>query len=475
MRPLGRGGIGVVSDWPQWRAGASRHPRRHSGLIVAACLAACLAAPTAPLSSQPAAPTAPVVVELHIDAEIAPVMAEFVLRGLREAAAAGAGLALIDIDTPGGLSDSMRSIIQGILESPVPVAVYVAPAGARAASAGFFILEAADVAAMAPGTHAGAASPLPSIGGVPVSVDETLSKKILNDATAYMRSLAGRRGRNVTLAESAVTDGKAFTDAEALSGHLIDLVVPSRDDLLARLDGRTVARIDSAPVVLSLRQPRIVAVEMTARERFLSQFVQPNVFFVLLILGVLGLYAEFTHPGMILPGVVGGIALLLALYAMQLLPVSLTGLGLILLGMAMFILEAKVASHGVLGLGGAVAMLLGAVFLIRSPLTNAGVSLTVALGATIPAAAIAILLMRLVLRSRSWAPAVGNESLVGTSGEMVEAGGANGAAGLARVHGELWRVASSIALRRGDRVRVIAVNGLVLQVEPERAASGPPA
>ena len=416
------------------------------------------------------------VIELRVGDEIEPIMAEYINGGIDEAARSKASLLLITMDTPGGLGTSMREIIQHIIDSPVPVAVYVAPAGSRGASAGFFILLAADVAAMAPGTHTGAASPLLAIGGVPLNVDESLRRKILNDATAYLRSFAGKRGRNVSLAESAVTEGKAFTEKEALDGKLVDLIAKSPEELLAQLDGRSINRFDGGAVRLELRNAQRTALEMSARQKFLSRIVQPDVFFILLIVGVLGLYAEFTHPGMVAPGVIGGISLLLALYAMHILPVNFAGLLLIVLALALFILEAKFTSHGVLGIGGVVAMLLGALMLIRSPLTAAGVSLGVALGVTLPFAVLTIVLMRLVLRSRGWKQATGVEQLVGAQGEVTEALEAAGPDGTGRgmvlVHGELWRAIARESIGKGVRVRVVRVDGLTLHVEPAERRPG---
>jgi membrane-bound serine protease (ClpP class) len=351
----------------------------------------------------------------------------------------------------------------------VPVAVYVTPAGARGASAGFFILLSADIAAMAPGTHTGAASPIMAVGGYPVSMNDTLTRKILNDATAFLRSYAGHRGRNVALAETAVTDAKAFTEQEALDGHLIDLVSPSVDALLASLDGRSVTRFDGRSTRLALANAVVTPIDMTTRQRFLSRIVQPDVFFVLLLVGVLGLYVEVTHPGLILPGVAGAVSLVLALFAMHLLPVSLTGLLLVGLALVLFALEAYVTSHGILAIGGVIAMLIGALMLIRSPLTGAGVGLGVALGATLPFAAIVIMLMRLVLRSRRWAPQTGVEQLVQEIGEVTEPVAA-GSAGLVFVRGELWRAVAPRPIDKGARVRIVRVDGLTLHVEP----IGPP-
>jgi membrane-bound serine protease (ClpP class) len=406
--------------------------------------------------------------ELRIGDEIEPVMAEYVDLGIEEAARRHASLILITMDTPGGLSTSMEDIIQHILDSPVPVAVFVSPVGSRGASAGFFVLMSADIAAMAPGTHTGAASPLLALGGIPLQVDETLKKKILNDATAFLRSYTAKRGRNVELAESAVVDGKAWTETEALEGKLIDLIANSPEDLLSKLDGRTIQRFDGSTVQLALRNPERIALSMSFRQRFLSRIVQPDAFFILLIAGVLGLYTEFTHPGMVAPGVIGGIALVLALYAMHILPVAPAGIVLILLALGLFILEAKYTSHGVLAIGGIVAMLLGALMLVRSPLTHAGVSLGVAFGVTLPFALLTILLMRLVLRSRSWKPKTGLEQLVGSPGEVTEPlvrqRDGEMFQGMVRLHGELWRAVAREEIPAGAPVRVTRVEGLTLHV-----------
>src|SRR5229473_1388902 len=245
------------------------------------------------------------VIELRIGDEIEPVMAEYVDSGIEEAARRHASLVLISMDTPGGLSTSMEDIIQHILDSPVPVVVYVSPTGARGASAGFFILLSADVAAMAPATHTGAASPVFMIGGYTVNIDETMRRKVMEDAKAFLRSYTEKRGRNPALAETAVSEAKAFTEKEALDGKLIDLLADSPEDLLTKLNGRTIKRFDGKAVTLELANPVRAAYEMSARQKFLSRIVQPDVFFILLILGVLGLYTEFTHPGMIAPGVIG--------------------------------------------------------------------------------------------------------------------------------------------------------------------------
>jgi len=463
------------------KLGASVQP---PALLAAALLAAVFlgaGAQARPQQGAVAAGPAAKVIELRIGDEVEPIMAEYIDGGIEQAAREHASLVLITMDTPGGLETSMQEIISHILSSPVPVVVFVSPTGSRGASAGFFILLSADIAAMAPGTHAGAASPLLAVGGYPITVDPTLEKKIMNDATAFLRSYAEKRGRNPALAETAVTDGKAFTDDEALKGKLIDLIAKSPEDLLAQLDGRTLTRFDGSMTKLDLRNPELLSVDMSARERFLARIVQPDMFFILLIAGVLGLYAEFTHPGMVLPGVVGGIAMILALFAMHILPVNFAGLLLILAALALFILEAKYTSHGVLAVGGIVAMLLGALMLIRSPLTGAGVSLGVALGVTLPFAALTVLLMRLVLRTRSWKQTTGREQLTGAAAEVTEAieaistpAGESAFAGMVRMHGELWRAVASQAIPAGARVRVVRVTGLTVQVAPAEEAAPRP-
>src|ERR1700734_337098 len=452
---------------------AGMAPRSFRFLILLVCVAAGLflgfnrgvVAQTSSASSSVATSR---IVELHIDGEIEPILAQYLVRGINEANDQHASLILITMNTPGGLDTSMRSVIQAILRSSVPVVTYVYPTGSRAASAGFFILLSADIAAMSPGPEKGAASPLIELGGQPVQIDDTLRKKIVNDATAYLRAYTSKRGRNSDLAATAVTDAKAFSDKEALDGKLIDIVSASREDLLAKLDGRTVTRFDGTTVQLALPHPVITAVDMTSREKFLSRIVQPDAFFILLIIGILGLYAEFTHPGVFAPGVMGVIALVLALFAMHMLPINFAGLLLIVVALVLFVLEAKYPTHGVLGVGGVVAMVLGALFLIDSPLTGMGVSLGAALGVAIPCAVIVVILMRLVLRSRTWKQSTGKEELIGEVGEMTEAVETPGGMGMVFVHGELWRAAArgGEEIPKGSRVRVKKVAGLTLEVEP---------
>jgi membrane-bound serine protease (ClpP class) len=438
-------------------------------ILAMACAHATLAVPFCAHTLAPSSNSAASkVVGLQIDGDIEPVLAGYIVRGISEANQRQASLILITINTRGGLDVSMREIIHAILTSRVPVVTYVSPTGGRAASAGFFILLSADVAAMSPGTETGAASPVFIFAGQAVQIDETERKKVMNDATAYLRSYVEKRGRNVSLAETAVTEAKAFSDKEALESKLIDLVASSTNDLLSQLDGRKITRLDGTSETLSLPRPSMESIDMTTRERFLSRIVQPDAFFILLILGVLGIYIEFNHPGVFAPGVFGAICLLLALYAMHLLPVSLAGLLLIACALVLFVLEAKFPTHGVLGVGGVISMVLGALFLIHSPITGMGVSLPVALGVAIPIAVIIIVAMRLVMRSFQWKAATGKEELIGEVGEVVEVPGASGGAAMVFVHGELWRALPphERTLAKGERVRVKKVSGLTLEIEP---------
>ena len=428
-----------------------------------------------PANAQDAAPVvtagAARVIELRIDDIILPLTAEFVADAFDEAEKQKASLILITMNTPGGLDTSMRDIIQRILKSPIPVAVYVSPAGSRAASAGFYILLSADIAAMSPGTNTGAASPIMVFGGQPVSIDETLKKKIINDAAAYIRSIAEKRGRNPEDAVKAVTEGLAWTENEALKRKMIDLVAESPEDLLAKLNGREVKRFDGHTVTLALANPVRVPWQMSRRQQFLAVISRPDVLFILFIFAVLGIYIEFSHPGLVLPGAVGGVSLILFLVAMQTLPVNALGILLILLGIVLFVLEAKFTSYGLLGIGGVVSILIGAMILIESPMTGFGVSRVVALGVTVPLAVIAIFLMRLVLKSFEWKPSMGNEQLVGETCEVTEAihpAGSpyEGSGGMVFLQGELWRASSDREIAKGTQVRVKKVDGLTVHVEP---------
>lgn len=447
--------------------GSVRGIRWCGGLALGFCLLIVVAPVLLPVGADSASekPSTPLVLELKLDGVVAPILANYIDEGLADAANRHAALVLITMDTPGGLSDSMTDIIHHILESPVPVAVYVSPAGARGASAGFLILLSADIAAMAPGTRAGAATPILMNGWFSMPMDEVLRKKINNDATAFLRSFVEKRERNPKLAETAITEARAFTEKEALDGKMIDLVVGSKEELLREINGREITRFSGAKSKLALDNFALVQFHLSARQQFLTRIVQPDALFLLLIIGTLGLYTEFTHPGMVAPGVIGGIAMLLALYAMELLPVNFAGILLMVFALVLFILEAKLTSHGVLLAGGIVAMLLGAVFLIRSPLTSGGVSVGVALATTLPFASLTVFLMRLVLKSRKWKTATGKEELIGEVGVVTAAIPLNGE-GMVRTHGELWRATSGEAITAGATVRVLRVEGLKLNVEP---------
>ena len=402
------------------------------------------------------------VVEIRLNDVIHSVSAEYVITGLDHAEKTNADAVLIWIDTPGGLSDSMRQIVDHITASRVPVIVYVAPTGAHAASAGFFILLSADVAVMAPGTTTGAAAPVLGLQEMP----ETLKKKVTNDAAAYLRSYVTKRGRNVAVAELAVTEAKAFTDQEALKEGLIDAVAESREQVLAQFDGGEIKRFDGRTEKLTLAGARLEPWEMTQRQEFLSRLLDPNIAFLLLVFGILGLSIEINHPGMILPGVAGGICIVLALFSLHLLPVNYVAVLLILLGFALFILEAKFVSHGILAAGGVVAMVLGAMFLIESPpIPELRVRWEVALSVALPLAVITVIILRYAWKSFRWRVSSGREGLIGQVGEVRQEI-SNGHKGMVFVAGELWEATSPRSIRVGERVRVVAIQGLLLEVEP---------
>lgn len=439
-----------------------RRSLRYNSFVVCALLKRCLwrllfcALLLSPLS----AAAAPTVVELKLAEIVHPVSADYVVRGLDYARQVNAQAVLIVLNTPGGLETSMRRMVDHIIHSPVPVIVYVSPSGARAASAGFFILLAADVAAMAPGTNAGAAAPV-LLGGP--QMEETLKKKVTQDAAAYLRSFAAKRGRNVELAEKAVTEAKSFTDNEALAGKLIDLVADSPEALLDKLDGRDLSRFDGRRQKLELKQARLEPLGMTRRERFLTRILDPNIAFLLLVFGALGLYLEFSHPGLILPGVAGGILLIVALFALHLLPVNYAGVLLILLALVLFALEAKFTSHGILAAGGVAAMVLGALMLVEAPIPEMRMKWEVILPVTLAFAAITIFLLRLALQSARLKMATGAEEMLGATGTALTDLAPDGQVS---VRGEYWRARAPAKVAAGSRVRVTAVDGLTLTVEP---------
>jgi membrane-bound serine protease (ClpP class) len=402
----------------------------------------------------------PRVVVLTLDEMIHQVSAEYIIRGIKFANQTQADAVLIEMDTPGGLNNSMRAIIQAIFDSRVPVITYVAPSGASAASAGFFILLAGDVAAMAPGTTSGAAHPV-VIGGV--QIGKTMEEKIENDAAAYIRSIADKRGRNAKLAEEGVRQSRSFTEKEALDDHLIDAVASTPQDLLAQLDGRTVKRVNDTSVTLHLAGAVLDPHMMTRRERLFSWIADPNIAFLLGALGVACLYVEFTHPGLIAPGVVGAVAIVLALFAFNLLPINTLGVILILLALVLFALEVKITSHGALAAGGILAMVIGALILVDSPWPEARIHLSTALGVTLPLAAITIVLLRLAVAAKR------RKEVAGEAGMVDSVGIAQtdlDPLGKVLIRGEIWAARATTRIPRGSTVRVRRVDGLTLEVEP---------
>jgi membrane-bound serine protease (ClpP class) len=411
----------------------------------------------------------PRAIVAELDGIIHPVAAEFFTDVITEADTSGADIVVFVLRTPGGLLESTRTIVSRMITSRAPVVVFVAPAGARAASAGFIITLAADVAAMAPGTHIGAAHP---VSGSGEPMDETMASKAASDTAAYARSLAEARGRHVPFSEEAVLKSRAFTDREALAAMppLVDVVATDVDELLRLIDGRTIRRFDGRTERLSTANAVVDRREMTWRQRFLSAIAHPQVAYLLMTLGILGLTVEIWNPGAILPGVAGGLSLLLAFFAFQIVPIDATGLLLIVFGLGLLILELKVPSFGVLGIGGIVALVIGS---IMATSTVPGVRIH--LGTVIPAAlllAAGVLgLGRLALKAQRHPPQTGVEAMVGERGRT-RTPLAAGIPGQIDAHGEIWRAISREPLPAGAVVRVVAVDGLTLLVEPADGQQG---
>jgi len=406
------------------------------------------------------------VVHLVVDDTIQPISAEYISRGIDAANARHADAVLIDIRTPGGLETSMREIVQKILASPIPVIVYVSPSGARAASAGFFILESADVAAMAPGTNTGAAHPV-MMGGPPM--DDVMKEKVTNDASAFLRSYASKRGHNPQIAESAVRESKSFTDQEALQNHLIDVVATSDQDLLQKLNGREIIRFDGSKAVLHTADKPVQSFDMTLKEQILGFLMDPNMSFVLLAVGLLALYVEFNHPGAIVPGVVGFFFVVLAIFALNILPVRYTALALILVAFVFFALEAKFASHGILTIAGIVSLTFGALLLVDSPIPQMRVHIWTALAVSVPLGIITSFLMTVALRARRNKVTTGQEGLIAETGVVHTPFTPEGKI---FIRGEIWNAVGDPNLKVGQRVRVTAVDGLTLHVEPVTTIEG---
>ena len=401
------------------------------------------------------------IVQIELSEIIHPVSADYVAAGLARAEEVGAAAVIIRLDTPGGLVDSMRAIVEDILASDVPVIVWVAPSGVRAASAGFFILLSGDLALMASGTNTGAAHPVSSFGG---EIDDVMEQKIVNDVSAFLRSYSAKRGRNPELAALAVTESRSFTAEEALENELIDAVIGDVAEMVEVFDGQEITRFDDTVEVLALAGASVEVFEMTSRERLLSMIMNPNVALVLGLLGLLGLYLEITSPGMIFPGVIGGISLILALFAFNLLPTSLTGVLLLLLGIALFVVEATVPSGGVLAMGGVVAMVAGGLLLVDGPIPELRIQLATVLSVTLPLAVITVFLVRLVFVSHQQKAVTGSAGMVGITGTATTGIDTHGKV---MVHGEYWQAHSQSPIPPGARIRVVKMDGFDLEVETE--------
>jgi membrane-bound serine protease (ClpP class) len=438
---------------------------RTAARLALACLTGFMVAvPPALATAQDRPPTAYIA---ELDGIIHPISAEYLIGVIDLADAAAANLVVIVLRTPGGLLESTRTIVSRMITSRAPVVVFVTPAGARAASAGFVLTMAADVAAMSPGTHIGAAHP---VSGTGRQMDDTTARKAASDVAAYVRSLAEVRRRNVTFGEQAVLESRSFTETEAAGAvpPLIEVVATDLDDLLARLDGRTVTRFDGRSATIRTKGMARERIEMSRRQRLLSIIANPEIAYILLTLGMLGLTVELWNPGAIVPGVVGGLSLLLAFFAFQILPVNTSGLLLIAFGLALLILELKVPSFGALGLGGAASLLIGSVILTRD-LPGAGVGLGVITAAVLALTVIVLVVGRLALASQRQPPVTGAEALVGQQGRARTA--VSEAAGWVDIRGELWRATSVSPIDQGSVVRVGAVDGLTLIVDAEGSST----
>ena len=435
----------------------------------------------------------PVAVVLNVGGAISPGTADYVVRGLQSAAAEKAQLVVLKMDTPGGLDTSMRQIIKQMIASPVPVAAFVAPDGARAASAGTYILYASHIAAMAPATNLGAATPivigigsLPERGGQPqkdgkagdheknggmspagnaiAAPDTAMERKQVNDAAAYIRSLAQMRGRNAEWAELAVRQAVSLTAAEALKLKVIDVIASDVSDLLRQLDGRKV-NVLGMERTLSMAGARIAILEPDWRSRLLSVIADPSMAYLLMLAGIFGIFFEFSNPGFILPGVVGAISLFLALFAFQMLPINYAGLGLIILGIAFMTGEVFMPGFGVLGIGGIIAFVIGSVMLVNTSVPGYGIAWSVIVPVAFTSALFIFFVTGMALKARNRPVVSGREELIGSIGEVQE--DFEGKEGWARVHGEIWRIRSKHPMGLRQRVRVVRIDGLILDVEPE--------
>jgi membrane-bound serine protease (ClpP class) len=411
-----------------------------------------------------ASASATTVTRIVIDGVINPVAAKYIAESIKTAVDNGSQALVIEMDTPGGLMASTHVIVKDILASAVPIVVYVAPSGARAASAGTFITLSANIAAMAPGTRIGAAHPV-SIGGTETSKDTTQSsvmdEKILNDTVAFIRSIAEKRGRNADWAEEAVRESKSITDDEALEKNVIDLIAPSLDSLLTAINGDTVT-LNLGERVLDTKDASIIEHGMSFRYRFLDLLSDPNIAYILMLLGIYGLFFELYNPGAILPGIVGGICLILAFFAFQTLPINYAGVLLIIFAIILFLLEIKVTSYGMLSIGGVISLILGSIMLVNSPIPALRVSLGVILPAAFVTAAFFMFAVGMALRARLKRPTTGQEGIIGEIGTVEKVLKPRGQV---LVHGELWTAEADEEIEKGARVEVISVSHLVAKVK----------
>lgn len=400
------------------------------------------------------------VLKMVLDDTIQPVSQGELERALAEANRSGAAALLVELNTPGGLLDATRSMAGAILSSRVPVIVYVAPAGARAGSAGFFLLESADVAAMAPGTNAGAAHPVAEGG----KMDETMARKVTNDALAFLRSYVTRRGRNAEAAEAAVEASHSYTAEEALAAHLIDLTAGNEQELLAALDGREIVRLDGSRQRLNLAGASIRLLEPTVRERVLDWLVNPNIALLFLVGGALLIYLEFNVPGTIVPGALGSVMVMVAIFALNLLPIRFTAVLLLIAAVALLLLEAKFGGHGILAAAGLLCLATGMLTLVAAPVPELGIHPWVALAASMAFGGITVFLVRIALRARRRKARLGADALVGQSAVAIET---LAPCGHVQVEGEIWLAESSGTVPAGARLQVVGHDGLLLRVETD--------
>ncbi len=406
------------------------------------------------------APVQAPVYTIEVDGIINPATAKFIVDSIDEATQQGAQCLILQLDTPGGLMESMRIIVKKELSSTIPIIVYVAPGGARAASAGVFVTMAANIAVMAPGTHIGAAHPV-TLGGGEAKESKTMTEKIVNDTVAFVKNIAKTRGRNADWAEKAVVKSVSITDEEAVKLNVVDFIAPDIPALLAKIDGRVV-KLDGVSRTLRTKGVQPKPIQMSWRDRLLEIISNPTIAYILLMLGIYGIFFELSSPGAILPGVVGGIFLILAFYALQMLPVNYAGLALILFGIILFIAEIKVVSHGLLAIGGVISLFLGSMMLFRSPVDYMRVSLSVIIPAVLVSAAFFIFAVSRAINARLKRPTTGAEGLVG---EVGIASTPIAPEGKVAIHGEFWNATSDQNIEKGEKVQVMGVKNLKLNIK----------